>query len=343
MFSKIFLYRQTLINNIKILKQQANGKICAMVKANAYGHGVKEVVSILKDEVDFFGVSNQTEAEHVREICKSEVIVFGACEDYEKCIENDISFAVFSYEQVKNMINLSKKIGKDAKMHLCLNTGMNRYGVKSVKEFVKIVRFLKRQKQNLEGVYTHFSSLSCDEKYTKRQEELLGEFLTFLPSDWKSVVHVGGGLTIKQNIKADMHRVGLEIYGYGNESVKPILRVESEIVDINEVEKGEHVGYMCSYTATKKMTVATIPLGYGDGLPRGLSNKIEFQINGQKSRSVGNICMDALMVDVTDIKCKIGDKVEILNNAQVFAEILKTSEYEVLTNFSKFRGERIII
>jgi alanine racemase len=343
MFSKFFLYKQTLINNVRSLKREAHGRLCVMVKANAYGHGLKEIVNILKDEVDFFGVSNQAEGEIVRALTSRQVIVFGACDDYEKCIQNDISFAVFSFEQIKDVINISKKINKPAKMHLCLNTGMNRYGVKSAKEFSKIVKYLKQHKQVLEGLYTHFSSLTCDEKYTQKQKTLLNKLLMFLPKEWHTIIHVGGGLTIKQKIEADMHRVGLEAYGYGNDSVKPILKIESEIVDINKVEKGEHVGYMCSFTAKKRMMVATIPLGYGDGLPRKLSNKTEFVLNGQKVRSVGNICMDALMIDVSGIKCKIGDKVEIMKDASVFAKILDTSEYEVLTNFSKFRGDRIII
>ena len=137
--------------------------------------------------------------------------------------------------------------------------------------------------------------------------------------------------------------MGIELYGYEVNGVSPILSVESEIVSLQDVKKGEHVGYLCGYTADKDITVATIPLGYADGLPRKLSNKFEVNINGKKARSIGNICMDAFMVDIDNIKCKIGDKVTIMNNANYIATILGTTEYEVLTNFNKFRGERIIV
>lgn len=342
MFSKIFLSQENIDFNVDFIKKHKNSKICAMVKANAYGHGGRELTRALSDKVDYFGVSNQTEANEIRGVTDKEILVFGYCENYKECMENDISFAVFSYGHIKEIVKIAKENQLSPKMHLCINTGMNRYGVKSLKEFIKIIRFLSKNKLSLQGVYTHFSSLTTDEEYTMRQKDLFDDYVAFVPKEWDCVVHIGGGNAIYRDFQADMYRIGLEIYGYGNEKLKPILEIETSIVDIQKVLAGEHVGYMCGFTAKEKMRVATIPLGYGDGLSRKLSNKLKVTINDKSAINVGNICMDALMVDVTNIKCKIGDKVKIQVDATKMANEIGTTEYEVLTGFSKFRGERIV-
>ena len=342
MFSKIILNKSNLLHNISNLENVAGGQLCVMVKANAYGHGAKEIVSMLDGKVNFFGVSNQFEAEAIRGVTNAHIIVFGACENYEECIKHNISFALLSFDHAKQMTTLYKKLKIRPRMHLCVNSGMNRYGIREKEDFLKIINFLNKNNLSLEGIYTHFSSLSTDKEYTERQHEIFEEFLKLLP-DNDTLIHIGGGMSIFTEYKADIHRVGLEVYGYGNTFVKPVLTIESEVVDMQNVKKGEHVGYLCSYTAKKDMIVATVPLGYGDGLPRKLSNKINVKIRGKEAKSVGNICMDAFMVDVTNIKCKIGDKVIVMDNASKFAPIIESTEYEVLTNLSKFRGERIII
>lgn len=342
MFSKIFLNKTNLVKNVKQIKEKAKAPICVMVKANAYGHGIKEMVTILEQEIDYFGVSNQKEGKEVRDITDKTVIIFGACDDYLEVMKNDISFALFSYEDAKKIVKLAKVNSLVPRMHLCINSGMNRYGVKSLQEFVKIIKFLDKYNLELEGVYTHFSSLTTDKTYTEKQKKTFYDYLTYLPEEWKTIVHVGGGHTIFSDVNADLYRVGLAVYGYGYDFVKPILHVESEIVDIQKVEKGEHVGYLCGFTAEKNMKVATIPLGYGDGFPRKLSNKFSVEINGKTALSCGNICMDAFMVDVSNIKCKKGDKVVIFDDARTLAEVLDTTPYEVLTNLTKFRGEKLI-
>lgn len=342
MFSSIILNKENLIHNIKFLKETAGGNICAMVKANAYGHGAKEIVGMLKGEVEYFGVSNQTEAEEIRTLTDAHIIVFGACDNYEECIKQKISFSLLNFKHAKEMVKIYKKIKIKPQMHLCINSGMNRYGIRDKSEFLKIINLLNKNDIILEGIYTHFSSLTTDENYTEKQYKIFQEFCALLPSK-ETLIHVGGGNTIFKNFKAELYRVGLEIYGYGNKHVKPVLSIESEIIDIQSVKKGEHVGYLSSFTAKEDMKVATIPLGYGDGLPRKLSNKLIVNIKGKNAQSTGNICMDAFMVDVTDIKCKVGDKVKIMGNASNFAPIIESTEYEVLTNLTKFRGKRKII
>ncbi|MBQ8444274.1 MAG: alanine racemase [Clostridia bacterium] len=343
MFSNILINKRNLINNIIYLKSHSQGKLCLMVKANAYGHGDKEIVEIASDYVDFFGVSNMREALSVRGSTDKPIIVFGGCEDYAKCIENDISFALFSFDQTKEIIKICKASNGKPRMHLCVNSGMNRYGVREISECKKIIALLQKNNIELEGLYTHFSSLTTDSAYTQKQIERFEDFRALIPKEWNTIVHVGGGRSIFEGYHVDMNRVGLYAYGYGDEMLNPVMKVTSQIVDIVDVKKGEHVGYLCGFTAPKNMTVATIPLGYGDGFPRKLSNKLEVEINGKKVKNVGNICMDAFMVDVSKLRCKVGDSVTIFENASLLAPLIESTEYEVLTNMTKFRGDKKII
>ncbi|MBQ8909122.1 MAG: alanine racemase [Clostridia bacterium] len=322
------------------INSQCKGKLCLMVKANAYGHGDKEIVRLASDFVDFFGVSNQTEAFSVKAETDKPIIVFGGCEDYFKCMAGQIGFAIFSFRQAKMIVEIYKHSQVKPRMHLCINTGMNRYGVREVTECKKIISLLEKNGLELDGMYTHFSSLTTDEEYTKNQIQKFEDFRALIPKGWSTIVHVGGGRSVMENYNADMHRVGLYAYGYGNDFVKPVLKVESQIVDVVKVKKGEHVGYLCGFTAKEDMTIATIPLGYGDGFPRKISNKLEVQINGVMVKSVGNICMDSFMVDVSDVKCKAGDRVIVMDDAKYMASLIASTEYEVLTNMTKFRGER---
>lgn len=342
MFSNIFLNKDNLIENVNTLSSFANAKLCVMVKANAYGHGAREVVEMIEDKVECFGVSNQAEAVDLREVTNKKIIVFGMCEDYKLCIEKDIAFALFSLNHAKEIVRISKELNKKPQMHLCINSGMNRYGIREIKEFKKLIAFLSKKDLPLDGIYTHFSSLTTDKDYTNRQYEIFEEFVSLVPKEWGTISHLGGGRSIFEGFKANMFRVGIEAYGYGNENVKPILSVYSQVVSIQDVKQGEHVGYLCGFTAQKDMKVATIPLGYGDGLPRKLSNKLIVKIKGHEAKSVGNICMDAFMVDVSKINCKVGDSVLIFDDAKKIAPLIESSEYEVLTNLIKFRGSRII-
>ena len=342
MFSKIFLSKSNLLHNIKNLQTRAGKPICVMIKANAYGHGEKEIVSILDGYVDYFGVACQSEALKARAKTDGHIIVFGKCDNYLRCMKNNISFALFSLEDAKNIIKIAKKYHLNPRMHLCLNSGMNRYGFKEKEDIEKTIDYFDKNNLTLEGFYTHFSSLTTDQDYTNKQKQKFYEMKSIIPKEWKTVTHVGGGKSIDMNIEAQMYRSGIECYGYGREDVFPILKIESEIIDIQNVYCGEHVGYLCGFTANKDMKVATIPLGYADGLPRKISGKFEVEINGRMARSVGNVCMDAFMVDVSMIDCKKGDKVKIMDDASYFAPLIESTEYEVLTNFSKLRGKRII-
>lgn len=342
MFSKIFLSKNNLIYNISYLQSIAKKPLCVMVKADAYGHGEKEIISMLDGRVEYFGVSNMWEGLKAREVTNGNVLVFGRCEDYLECMKKGLSFALISLNDCKKILAIGRKNNLKPKFHMCFNSGMNRYGFKNHDDIMRALDLLDGANTPLQGFYTHFSSLTTDRNYTQKQKEGFYNAKSLIPKGWNTICHVGGGKTIYMDIDADMYRTGIEAYGYG-ENLLPILSVQSEIVDIQRVKKGEHVGYLCGFTAKEDMTVATIPLGYGDGLPRKLSNRLTVKINGESAPSCGNICMDAFMVDVSNISCRVGDRVTILDNAKKLAPLIESTEYEVLTNLSKFRGERVII
>ena len=344
MFSKIIINKKNLQHNLNFIKKQSNNaKICAMVKANAYGHGLEEIVSLLKDKVEAFGVVNIKEALRVREVDKNAfVILFGFCENIEEAIKNNISLTIISFEYLKNILKISKKMDVKPRLHLNINSGMNRFGIKTRKDFEKVIKLLQHNNLQLEGIFTHFSSLTTDEAYTLKQKKTFQSFVDALPKNFKTIVHVGGGNCLFKQEGFLMYRVGMFLYGYGHDELKPVMSVESEIVALQEVKKDEHVGYMSSFTAKEDMQIAVVPLGYNDGVKRGLSNKFHVEIYGIPCKNIGKICMDAFMIDVTGLNVQVGDKVKVLWNASQWCGVLGTTEYEILTNFNAFRGERVI-
>jgi alanine racemase len=343
MLSKIILDSQNLSHNISYLLEQAEGReVCLMIKADAYGHGMEEIIALVDGKITTFGVSNLQEALRAREYTSHKVIIFGDCEDPLLCMMNNISMSLLSVDQLKKILKIAKKENLKPKLHLNVNTGMNRFGIQSKKDLKKIIELCVKNNIELEGIFTHFSSLTTDEEYSQMQENKFAQFADMLPQEWNTIVHVGGGNSLFENLDCDMIRVGLLAYGYGNEHVLPVMKIKSKVSDLQLVHKGEHVGYLCGFTAEEDMIVATIPLGYADGLPRKLSNILKVKIRGRLCQSTGNICMDSFMVDVSNVNVKVGDEVEILNNANDISEILGTTAYEVCTNFIKLRGERII-
>lgn len=343
MFSKILIKKDNLYHNVDVVKKLCRGgKICAMVKANAYGHGLQQITSLLMDKVDAFGVVNIGEAMLVHAVCKNKpVILFGVCEDVKLALTNNISLTITSLTQFKNILDISKKVKKMPLLHLNINTGMNRFGVKDNDEIIILKTLLEQHNIKLQGVFTHFSSLTTDKNYSLNQKQKLDESLALL-NDNSITTHVGGGYAY-QFKGYQMYRTGMFLYGYGLPDLLPVMEVRSCVVEVQHAKAGEHVGYMCSYTAMKDMDLAIIPLGYADGIKRGLSNKFEVKINGKVYKNIGNICMDCFMIDVTGTDVKLGDEVVVLEKATNWNDILNTTEYEILTNFNSFRGKRVII
>lgn len=339
--SEIILNKQNLLSNLQFLKSRQKN-LCAMIKANAYGHGLRQVVSMLSGKVCAFGVVNIQEALQARRIDGvTPIIIFGSCDNIKRAIENDITLTIISVEYLKKVIKTAKKCKKAAKLHLNINSGMNRYGIKSIGQLRCVIKLLLENGLQLDGVFTHFSSLTSDADYTIKQKLHFDRFVKIIKKYFNPVVHVGGGNSIFTLDGYDFYRVGMFLYGYGTPGVKPVLSISSNVAALQVVNKNEHVGYLCSYTAKSQMRVGVIPIGYADGIKRLLSNDFYVKINDKLYKNVGNICMDCFMVQVDD-EVKIGQKAIVFDDASAWAEKLNTTEYEILTGFNGFRGRRVI-
>ncbi|MDD4110460.1 MAG: alanine racemase [Clostridia bacterium] len=351
--------KRYLENNINEIKKLSGKKICAMVKADAYGHGIREISNILKGKVDYLGVSNIDEALIIRENDKdTKILLVGKTNLFKECVEKDISFIIESFEHFNSLLKFyyeylfNKSIKLCINIHLKINSGMNRLGIKSIEEFKKIYKLAMQNSINIEGVSTHFATADCDNRFLNRQILMFKKFIKEIPINEKPIINVGGSAILREENREsfndfDMVRVGIAMYGYNadkiSKKIKPILKIESKIIKIINIKKGEFVGYSKGFQADRDMIVGVVPLGYGDGIPRNLSNKINVDIvtkgkHIHKCAVIGKICMDMFFIDLTEIKNVYeGDKIIVVKNVKKWAELLQAIPYEILTNFGLIR------
>ena len=308
----------------KNLDYYSSKKVCAMVKANAYGHGVKEVVEHLKDRVEYFGVCSYLEAVEVRKFCDTKVLIVSPFVDILKCKEHNFEFVVDSLSALKEAMDL----GCLHLVHIKIDVGMNRFGFSYLdKQTLKKLKVMLKSTQ-IAGICTHFAELGNSKK-TKNQYKCFCKVKKFLGV--KALTHLGGSEVIDYNFDYNMIRVGIGLYT----KIKQIMEIKSKIIELHDLQSGE-VGYEGRFEVKKPSKIALIPVGYADGLPR-VGSGANVEINGRKCKIIGNICMDLCFVDVTGVDCKIGDGVSVVPNFFELAKKCKTSIYEVLTNFNRLR------
>lgn len=338
MFNKFYISKSNLINNVLQLKEKnPNIKLCAMVKANAYGVGVGAVVKVLNNYVDYFGVNCLNEAKKIKPLTSKKILITGAL-DYSK-IDKHFSYTCNSFLDVFSLTKLNKKIN----IHLKINTGMNRYGISKISELIKCLVLIKKSKLNLEGVYTHFATT---DKFVEIQLSRFNKFVSILKKhNFSPIIHTDNSHVFDKDTHGfDMARIGFNLYNNNLIPYKPVVKIETQITQINYVTQGDLVGYDRRYVATKKRKVAILPIGYADGFDMHYIG-LKLTING-KHCTVLNICMDCLMLDITNTKLKKGDKVYILNSANplsLYARYAHTSEYEVMCKFGAIRADRVIV
>lgn len=326
-FNKRVVSAEKILDNLSVFKGR---KLCAMVKANAYGFGVEEMVKLLSPHVEYFGVASVEEGVQVRELDSDrKILLVGKNYDSYICKANNISYAVCN---VTDALYACK--GSD--VHLKIDSGMHRLGFNNTEEFLTAVSILRDKEVNIEGVYTHFATLDCDDDYFHFQYDNFKKFLEVLPKDLNPLIHVGGSWALAKDIpEAGMLRIGKGIY-HG------AINIESRIIRIFDIEEGDRVGYANSFIAKKKMRVGIVPVGYADGLKRMLANRYSVLVGDTKCKIVGNICMDMFAVDLSKTSAIEGSGVTILYDEALAAKKLKSSSYEVTTNFNHLRGKTVI-
>ncbi len=323
-------------------------KVLALLKANAYGHGAVPLGQYAQKHklCDFFGVASVEEGIALRENgITLPVLVLGSLypfEAFEYAIKYDLSVAVASVEAAEAVKAAARKLGKKIRCHIKQDSGMGRIGTRH-SAIMRVIDALKNDEHViLEGLFTHLSSVDTDPAYTDEQIGYFRDTITQLRLQKIPVqlVHAAASpaIELRPDCHADMVRAGHASFGLAA-NFEPILSLKSRIVFAKDVVAGASISYNRSFRAPHAMKVATIPVGYGDGYLRALSNKAEVLIGGIRCRVLGNITMDMCMVDISHVpQARVGDEVVLIGKqgtAQIFARELAekagTIDYEITT------------
>ena len=267
--------------------------------------------------------------------------------DFDYFEKFDIEATISSLVILNKVIKSNKKIG----IHLALNTGMNRLGFNNQKEFKEALRLIKNQNNiKLKGVYSHIGDAQNLER-TLRQNNRLQSFYGLLPCGMHPLLHTANSDTMQllNSMHYDMVRVGINLYGYGSRSLKPVMSVVAKIVHTFTLKQDDYIGYGSKTLLKRGTKIAVLSIGYGQGFLRANSKFGYVILNGKLCKIVGNICMDMTMIDCTNANAHIGEFAYILGSSgmhKIDAEDLalntQTISYEVLTNFGKIKNSVIL-
>lgn len=350
--NKKYIISKNLFHNLNYIKTKTSSKICAVVKGDAYGHGMRVIANLLKDRVDFFAVANLSEAVNFRSFdSSSNLLILGHCDNYEIAIKKNISVTISSFEELKNCEDVAINLDQVCHIHLKIDSGMNRIGIWKKREFKKCIKLLKTSNYLFfEGVFTHFCSLRSDEDYFKRQKLFFDKMLSLIPKRVSPIIHVGGSKILDFNLNYPMMRVGIFLYGYNHSNLKKVMFINSEVINVKQIKKGEQVGYNSAFIADKPMDIATLSIGYFDGLNydfkgRVINNSVPFDenMNNLKNTHFLSVCMDMSMIENYGQHFKLGDEVTIFNDAEIWQEAVGVNTHAILIEFSKMRGKTVVL
>lgn len=360
--------KSALIHNFNIIKETSNTPVCAVVKADAYGHDVNIVAPLLQEVgADCFAVSNIEEAIKLREIgIKKPVLILGytPCEYAHELAIHDISQCVYSLEYAKELSQNATKYNLQIKIHLKLDTGMSRIGFGcrngSLVGINDAIAAARLDGFKLEGVFTHFAvsdrNKLQEDGFTNDQYNRFIKAIDILKANGLNppLYHCSNSAALCQDDdkRLNMCRVGILLYGLTPstdlklpQDFKPVMSFKSVVSQVKQINVGDTVSYGRTFKAQKPMIVATVSAGYADGYPRLLSNKAQVLINGCRANIIGRICMDQFCVDVTNIpNIKRGDEVLLWGRELPVEELAKaigTINYELVCGVSS-RVKRII-
>lgn len=316
-------------NAVKKLLDPSKTKPACVIKADAYGHGDKELLKLYERMgADFFCVSNITEALRLRSNgCKGDVLILSWSDPEISDIlsENNIISAIVSLENAREV---SQRASKPVRVHIKLDTGMNRVGISAAdaeKCAAEIAEIAKMPNIAVEGVFTHFASADdrSEEsvRFTEMQKKLFFAAADMAEQFGVKLMHKhclnSAGAIFHYDDRSTLARFGIVLYGlkpdYSLEmpvKLQPVMELKSVISHIKTIHKGDTVSYGRTYTADCDRVIATVPCGYADGYPRLLSGRNEVLLHGKRAKGVGRVCMDQMMIDVTDIpNAAVGDEV----------------------------------
>lgn len=351
-----------LAQNYRTIKNFLTGgaQLMAVVKADAYGHGAVECARALQTAgADWFGVALVEEGRELRAagIARPIYCLGGFWQGQaEEIIKHDLTPALFRIDAAEELNAGARRVGRIVNYHLKVDTGMGRLGV----PYAEVGEFARRLKEfdhiHLDGVQTHFADADgAKTAYTERQIELFNESLaalrelSFNPT-WRHLAN-SPGLHAYPNAHGNLARAGATLYGLARDvlsprlpplALQPVLSLHSRIVLLKTVPAGSALGYGCTFTTSRTSRIATIPLGYADGLRRAHSNNGRVLVRGRSVSIVGRVSMDLTIIDVTDVpNVALGDEVVLIGEqngvricAEDLAEQIGTISYEIVTGIS---------
>ncbi len=348
--------KRNMINIKKTLPEKT--MFCAVAKADGYGHGsVMISKAAIEAGADWIAVAIPEEAEALRdEGITAPILVLGPSNrsQWRKGAALDLSMVVTSYDCLKNALDAAKEYGRTMKLHLKVDTGMNRVGVKSIEEACELLDIIAESELlSLEGLMTHFATADeADKTYTQQQNERFQSFITLVKEKgFSPIIHAAnsGGTLDSPELAYDMVRVGIAMYGcYPSDEVKrdvklePAMSLHTQVSHIKTIGAGEKLSYGATYTTSRETRIATLPIGYADGFNRLLSSRGEVLVGGRRAKVVGRVCMDQILVDVTDIEgVKLHDNVVCFGSqrgaslpVEEYAALCGTVNYEILCALS---------
>lgn len=354
---------KALHNNFKYLKSRIHNsaKLMAVVKAYAYGSEAQEIASYLENlKVDYFAVAYTNEGVALRDagVTKPILVLHPQPVNYMTLIERCLEPSLYNFRSLNSFLEVAKEEKQENyPIHIKFNTGLNRLGFDEV-DIEAIYNKLKiNTSVKVTSIFSHLAaSEDLNEKvFTLNQiksfKSISNKFIEVV--GYKPMMHLcnTSGILNYPEAHLDMVRSGIGLYGFGNSEKEdvhftPITTLKSIISQIHSIEKGETVGYNRAFKSDKLIRTATIPIGHADGIGRQYGNGKGFvTIHGKPAYIVGNVCMDMIMVNVTDIECEEGDEVIIFGKrptASQFAERVNSISYEIITAISQ-RVKRLII
>ncbi|MDG5490988.1 alanine racemase [Psychroserpens sp. SPM9] len=347
---------KALQHNLEYIKSKlkTNTKILAVVKAFAYGSDAEVIANYLQNlDIDYFAVAYVSEGVALRDAgVKTPILVLHPqAINFKTLIERCLEPSLYNAKVLNEFITIaSQEHQKNYPVHIKFNTGLNRLGFDE-NEVTDVV--LKLKTTTAVKVKSLFSHLAASEDLNEKEftEQQIKRFKTITEQfsnalGYQPLLHLTNtsGILNYPEAHLDMVRTGIGLYGYGNSETEnknliPIATLKSVISQIHTIKKGETVGYNRAYTSKDIQKTATIPIGHADGIGRQYGNEKGFvTIHGQKAPIIGNVCMDMIMVNVTDIACNEGDEVIIFGtttNAAEFARTANTISYEIITAISQ--------
>jgi alanine racemase len=369
--------RAALAHNIRVFRRLIGSerKLLAVVKANAYGHGLVEVSRLaLGQGVDWLGVHSLEEALALRSAgLDAPVLILGAVAlaDLRAAVEADVRLTVYNPETVDRLADISRRLGTQARVHLKVETGTNRQGV-AERDLLSLARRIRKSRGLvLEGLSSHFANIedTTDPSYPDFQLENYKRAAALLESHGFSipVKHMSctAATILFPGTRFDLARVGIGLYGLWPSKetylsrlhlhltplkLKPVLSWRTRVVQVKSVAKGRFVGYGCTYRTTRPSRLAVLPVGYSDGYDRKLSNAGHVLIRGRRAPVRGRVAMDFILVDVTDIPAaRLEDEVTLLGrsgresiSAEQLAALVGTISYEILARINPLLLRRVV-